>query len=222
MNNFIKNILLMLLVCTFNLFGITLDTISTLPIGIKLQESEELKLALQFADSRGTHIIALLRSHIKYSDENEKIVLKAIQFKFESRQWIPEWKIWDFVECQHLDIQGEFLTNLTSITDLDSNKIFETTVAYQMICTGDVSPKTTKVIMRQGEVKYAVRGESLITIGKDVKYGGTFEPDKALNEVPKFKTFIIEKWKTAAGIKEPPPKKEEKKNQNGQHILQQR
>jgi hypothetical protein len=188
------------MVCTFNLVGITIDTIYTLPNGFVLQKSEELKLALQFEDSLGKHILVLLRSYLNSADKNEKILLKAIQFKFDSLQWKQEWKVWDFVECQNLDIQGEFLTHLTSVTDLDENKTFETTIAYQMICTGDISPKITKVIMRQGKFKYAVRGESLVKIGKDVKYGGTFKPDKALYEVPQFKSFLIEKWKKAAGI----------------------
>ncbi len=200
MNNSINHILWIVLVCTFNLTGITVDTITTLPNDIDLQEGEELKLALQFSDNHGTHILVLLRSYHKSADDDEKIILKAIQFKFDSLKWKQEWKIWDYIDCKNLDIQGEFLTHLTSITDLDSNKIFESTIAYQMICAGDISPKVTKVIMRQGKSKYAVRGESLVIIDKDIKYGGTFKSDITLNEVPQFKTYLIDKWKKAAGI----------------------
>ncbi len=200
MNNLIKNISLLVLVYVVNLLGMDIDTLSKLPNEIDLQETGELKLTLQFKDSQGRHILALLRNYCKSADGNEKITLKAVQYKVDSMQWKKEWVIWDFIACQNLDIQGDFLIYLTSITDIDNNRIFETTIAYQMICAGDVSPKTTKVIMRQGKLKYAVRGKSLVKIGKDIKYGGTFEPDKALNEIPKFKMFLIEKWKIAAGV----------------------
>jgi hypothetical protein len=123
-----------------------------------------------------------------------------MQFSFDSNQWKEEWKIWDFVECQKLDIHGEFLTNLTSVTDLNRNNLFETTIVYQTLCTGDMSPKNTKVIMREGRLKYAVRGESLVTLGRNVKYGGVFKTDEALNEVPEFRAFLIQKWKLAAGV----------------------
>jgi hypothetical protein len=63
-----------------------------------------------------------------------------------------------------------------------------------------MSPKTTKVIMCQDKIKYAVRGESLVKIDSNIKYGGTFVPDKVLDEIPIFRAFLIQKWKVAAGI----------------------
>jgi hypothetical protein len=54
--------------------------------------------------------------------------------------------------------------------------------------------------MRQGEVKYAVRGESFIRVDEKTSYGGTFKTDKQLDLVPNFKTHLISVWKKAAGI----------------------
>jgi hypothetical protein len=53
---------------------------------------------------------------------------------------------------QNLDIQGDFLIYLTSITDIGQQQIFRNNNRLPNDMCGDVSPKTTKVIMRQGNL----------------------------------------------------------------------
>lgn len=187
------------LVVLTRIFAQQIDTLPELPIGIDIDPSERLEWCFRFVDKAGSHVSILTRSHENADDGSEKIVLQTLQFIKDTTGWLREWRIWDFVECENLDIEGDFVPDLTSFTDLDSNGVLETTIAYKTICSGDVSPKTTKVIMRQGNAKYAVRGESLVKIGSSVTYGGKFEADLKLNGMPLFKDFLIEKWKKAAG-----------------------
>jgi hypothetical protein len=83
---------------------------------------------------------------------------------------------------------------------LDTDGIAETTVAYQVQCAGGIDPIPTKAIMREGDAKYAIRGESIIRIKGVAPFGGDFTPDPTLDKYPVFKTHLVSIWKKAAGI----------------------
>jgi hypothetical protein len=59
---------------------------------------------------------------------NERINLKAIQFLNINANWKQEWVIKDFVNCQNLDISGDFVLECLSFSDLDLNGQVETTI----------------------------------------------------------------------------------------------
>ena len=179
---------------------IATDTTVVLTEAIQKQVIGELKGKFHFTDDRGQHILILAREYNVDTSGKESIVLRVIQFQLTKQEWKQEWIIKDFVECQNLDISGDFCTNLTSFSDLDTNNIVETTIAYQTICAGGIEPKSTKVIMRQGADKYAVRGESLVQIDDKNTFGGTFKADQQLDSLPKFKRQLVNSWKQAAGV----------------------
>lgn len=188
------------LVCTSLAHSLEIDSTSPPPPQIASQFPGIISTAIGFNDSLGKHILIFTRDQKEFSDDKKAILLKATQFLQIQSTWKQEWQIKDGVECQGVDMDGNFLKNLTRLTDLDNNKIIETSVAYFTICAGGIEPKTTKAIMRQGEIKYAVRGESLIKIDDKTSLGGTFIPDKALDAKPEFKSFLIELWKKAGGV----------------------
>jgi len=180
--------------------GISVDTSTALPESIKNHVQGEIKNHFNFSDKLGQHFLVLTREHKTGTDGKESISIRALQFIMDDTVWKQEWIIKDNIECQSLDISGDFLYNLVSFSDLDTNKIVETSVSYFLICAGGIEPKIVKTIMRQGEVKYAVRGESFIRVDEKTSYGGTFKTDKQLDLVPNFKTHLISVWKKAAGI----------------------
>jgi hypothetical protein len=190
---------LFIILSTIECLCATEDASSKIPEEIKAQIPQNIIYSKQFSDKTGQHILLLIKEHKTMPEGKENISLKAFQFVNNDSKWIQEWIIKDFVDCQNLDIEGDFMTDLVSITDLDSNGICETTVAYSLICSGDVSPKVVKVIMRQGNLKYAVRGESLIKIDKNTQYGGEYKTDDKLKAYPVFMDFMVAKWKKAAG-----------------------
>jgi hypothetical protein len=64
-----------------------------------------------------------------------------------------------------------------------------------MSCKGDVSPDDMKLIIHEGETKYAVRGSMLMELeGK--KYGGEMKLDPAFDKAPAgFSDYAKEQWK---------------------------
>jgi hypothetical protein len=180
--------------------NITVDTASAIPESIKKQTPGEIKYKAMFTDRLGRHFLILTRDYKEDADEKETISLHAHQFLLTNSTWKQEWVIKDSVECHGVDIDGNFVKDPVSLTDIDGNKIVETTVAYYLICTGGVAPKKTKAILRQGENKYTIQGESLVRIDAKTSFGGTFSADQILDTKSEFKTHLIVVWKKAAGV----------------------
>ncbi|MBS1576718.1 MAG: hypothetical protein JST09_15575 [Bacteroidetes bacterium] len=106
------------------------------------------------------------------------------------------WKLNDFIKNCNFDNIVEFRDEATKITDLDKNGIAEIWLMYSMTCTNDISPRTLKLIMYQGNKKYAIRGTSQTVKQKtDEKLGNKYVPDKEFQTLPHpFKDFARNLW----------------------------
>jgi hypothetical protein len=106
------------------------------------------------------------------------------------------WKLTDFVNACSFDNILEYRNGATKITDLDKNGLAEIWIMYSMTCTSDVSPRSLKLILYQGNKKYAIRGTSQPSPKtEDVKYGGKYVPDKEFQTLPQsFKDFAKKLW----------------------------
>jgi hypothetical protein len=133
-----------------------------------------------------------------------KVSLMATLYRKTGSAWKADWKIQDGISCSEVDSEADFVPELTALTDLDGDGKIEAAVAYRMICAGGIEPKTTKVILRQGAVKYGVRGESLVQIPGAPPFGGEYAADVGLDKVPVIKEHVIDLWKRAAGIPSTP------------------
>lgn len=65
----------------------------------------------RFSDTAGEHVLALVREHKISPDGKETIFLKVFQFVQNGTSWVQEWIIKDWIECQNLDIEGDFFSN---------------------------------------------------------------------------------------------------------------
>lgn len=70
------------------------------------------------------------------------------------------WKINDFVKDCEFDLETHFINEALTVTDLDENGIKEIWTMYRFGCKSDVSPWPLKLIMYEGNEKYAIRGET--------------------------------------------------------------
>lgn len=106
------------------------------------------------------------------------------------------WKLYDFVKDCPVDIDAEFYNQFPKVTDLNKNDVPEVWIMYKTGCHGDVSPVTLKLIMYEGNKKYAMRGENKVQVGTDNYLGGEYKFDKSFNSAPDvFKNFAIKLWK---------------------------
>ena len=66
---------------------------------------------------------------------------------------------------------------------------------YENQCTSDVSPAPTKIIMYEGNKKYAIRGENKVKISEKEFVGGQYTlDDNFKNANPLFRQFAINLW----------------------------
>lgn len=70
------------------------------------------------------------------------------------------WKINDFVKDCEFDLETHFINEALTVTDLDEDGVNEIWTMYRFGCKSDVSPWPLKLIMYEGNEKYAIRGET--------------------------------------------------------------
>lgn len=102
------------------------------------------------------------------------------------------WKIIDYERDCPFDLYAGFIPDSLSITDLDSDGVAESTFLYKLVCRSDVSPAGLKLIMHEGQQKYAIRGSTRLPHnlgGGEMRLG--WELKEAGNP---FKAFAIEQW----------------------------
>ena len=72
-----------------------------------------------------------------------------------------------------------------SITDLDKNGIAESIFIYRMSCKGDVSADDMKLLMHEGETKYALRGTMNLFVNGENTQKGEMKVDDSFDKAPK-------------------------------------
>lgn len=159
----------------------------------------KIEQAAKYEDKLGEHLIITTRDNKKESKDEpdlKSIDLYVYSYIFKNGQWISYWEMHDLVgECE-FDIYGDFMKNSFAVTDLDNNGKAEVWLTYYLACRSDVSPGTMKIIMHEGEKKYAMRGQTKVKVSATNYYGGNYKFDDAFDSSPKvFKQFAMQLWK---------------------------
>lgn len=160
------------------------------------------KNAVSWNDESGENFVILsatgiFRNADKHEfDDSEDSELFAYHFNLNKGKLLQVWKLYDFVKDCPVDIDAEFYNQFPKVTDLNKNDVPEIWIMYKTGCHGDVSPVTLKLIMYEGNKKYAMRGENKVQVGTDNYLGGEYKFDKSFNSAPDvFKNFAIKLWK---------------------------
>jgi hypothetical protein len=108
------------------------------------------------------------------------------------------WKVTDFVRNCPLDVIVKFREFSLCITDLNNDNLAESWFMYSTTCAGDVSPRALKLIMHEGEKKYALRGTSQSSKTMlDPENGGKMNwDDNFKNGTKDFKQNAEKLWNT--------------------------
>jgi len=149
----------------------------------------------RWEDKNGQNVLIICETEISSKGDERSKELFAYQYIINGEDAKMLWKVNDFVKDCPLDLSLSLIPGSVSVTDINKDGIAENTFLYRMSCKGDVSPDDMKLIMHQGENKYAIRGERILLMdGK--KYGGTMNTDPSFNKAPSgFFAYAREQWK---------------------------
>ena len=147
-------------------------------------------------DKNGENIVIITETPVKGQPGDSRMKeLFGYNYTLNSGDTKLLWKINDFVKDCPVDINLKYVDNSLSITDLDNNGIAESSFIYRMSCKGDVSPDDMKLLMHEGETKYAIRGQMKLTIKDQGTYGGEMKIDPSFDKAPKeFLDFAKDEW----------------------------
>jgi hypothetical protein len=106
------------------------------------------------------------------------------------------WRTTDFVRECDLDMTLKVGPRTIAITDLDADGTAETTFMYTMGCNGGVDPLTMKLLMHEGETKYAIRGTTDLSVElHSPDYASEMNIDPSLRDAPAaFREFAVRHW----------------------------
>lgn len=157
--------------------------------------------ALSFKDTVGEHTIVLRETGIYGSKGDED--LRSAELTAQSfLGGVQEWRIYDAVKDCPVDVNCKFWADRCWVTDLDKNGHAEVWVMYILGCAGDVSPRILKLIMYENKTKYAMRGESRVTLSPNYSAGGGYQFDERFAKGPEaFKKFASTIWKKHMNLK---------------------
>jgi hypothetical protein len=138
--------------------------------------------AVKWTDSLGLNYAVTTetgRIYSKAKDEEDLFdaFLYAYHYVVKNDSTKLIWRIYDYNKGCGLDLNFYFIDKAFAVTDLDKNGLAEIWVMYKNSCHGDVSPVPTKIIMYEGNKKYALRGESKVQVSATDFVGGTYTLD---------------------------------------------
>jgi len=167
--------------------------ISKLPSSLKDYEGKIVAMA-KWEDKLGANVLFITETEEK-GGENRHKELYGYHYLMSDKENKQVWKINDFIKDCPVDITLTYIDKSISITDLDKNGIGESLFLYRLACKGDVSPDDMKLIMHEGETKYAIRGTMRLEISGEKPYGGEMKIDASFDKAPiEFVDFAKEQW----------------------------
>ncbi|MBE8723547.1 M949_RS01915 family surface polysaccharide biosynthesis protein [Flavobacterium hungaricum] len=165
------------------------------------------KNAVRWKDKQGDNIVITTETGLHFnkkfiheSDNSTDAELFAYHYIVSGNDVKQTWRVYDYISDCPVDIEASFVKNTFNVTDLNHNGVAEIWIMYKTACHGDVSPLNMKIIMYEGKVKYAMRGEDKVQIGtldngEKEFIGGEFKFDENFKKGPKvFKEFAQKLW----------------------------
>ncbi len=149
----------------------------------------------RWEDKNGQNVLIVCETEEKTTGDNRSKELFAYQYILNGDDAKQLWKVNDFVKDCPVDLMLSLIPKSITVTDINKDGIAENTFIYRMSCKGDVSPDDMKLIMHEGENKYAIRG-SMIQVMDGKKYGGDMKPDPSFDKGPAgFFAYARDQWK---------------------------
>ncbi|WP_322366842.1 M949_RS01915 family surface polysaccharide biosynthesis protein [Pseudomonas sp. Teo4] len=147
--------------------------------------------SVHFRDRDGEGLLVLSRVDGQATDpeteqEVDKVQLKATLYgrAAEKEAFKPRWQIEQETSCPGLDLDVDFYTDVSDVSDLNKDGIAEVTVASHAFCGGGIDPHDIAIELREGQASYTITGQSLITPAGEEPIGGEREDSASLKNAP--------------------------------------
>lgn len=166
----------------------------------------EIKNAVKWTDKLGENFVILtetgkyLNKKMKHETDGLDAELFAYHYIVSHDSIKQTWKVYDNITDCPVDIETSFIKNTFQVTDFNNDGIAEIWLMYKTVCRGDVSPCDMKIIMYQGQQKFAMRGQNRVynetqENGKKHYIGGEYQFDQTFKTGPKeFREFAKKLW----------------------------
>jgi hypothetical protein len=157
--------------------------------------------AVTYIDNEGEHLVVttetgLTPSKSKDIQPSRDAALYAYHYKKIGAELKLTWTTYDFIYGCGEDLAAHYQPKTFAVTDLDNNGKAEVWLMYKTVCHGDVSPSDLKIIMHQGDKKYAVRGRTKAKVSDTTYEGGEYTFDAVFKAGPKtFRDYAANLWK---------------------------
>lgn len=186
--------------------SIKIDTLSYDEIPKTIDFRGTVVEALKWTDSNGENIlIQTVTGHFIWKDYDKGSSDYEVQGKSElyaylfqksksNKYYKKAWRIYDYTECYGVDWFTGFVPRATTITDLDNDGATEVSIPYVSICRGGMDLGTMKIIMYENQVKYALRGSTMLSCKSKQPYGGEYQSSNNLKNNQLFMQFLKKHW----------------------------
>lgn len=187
-------------------FVLTVEKIDSTQFPKSIKYEGHIKNAVRWKDKSGDNIVITTETgyHINkkfvHETDGSDAELFAYHYIISGNQAKQTWRVYDFISDCPVDLVASFIKDTFQVTDLNNNGIAEVWLMYKTVCHGDVSPSEMKIIMYEGNTKYAMRGENKVQIGvadngEKQFEGGEFKFDENFKKGQKvFKEFAQKLW----------------------------
>ena len=155
--------------------------------------------AIRWTDNTGDNVVILSttdKTQTQNEPDNSNGSLYAYHFLISGNSNKQTWRVYDFVKDCPVDMILEFVDNTLAVTDLNNDGKAEVWMMYKVSCQGDVSPVTMKLIMYEGNKKFAARGTTRVKVSETEETGGEYAFDDAFKKAPAaFRQYADKLWK---------------------------
>lgn len=157
--------------------------------------------AVQWKDKLGWHYVFTTEtgetpSKGEDDEDSRDAALYAYHYLLNGDSTRLLWRVYDYNNGCGLDLLLYFVEKAFAVTDLDRNGTPEVWLMYKNSCQGDVSPVPAKIILYEGNRKYALRGETRVKISATTTAGGQYVLDANFkNGNPLFRQYADRLWK---------------------------
>jgi hypothetical protein len=110
--------------------------------------------------------------------------------------WRELWRVSDRLTDCDLDLYAAFVAGSLKVTDLDEDGVPETTFQYTLACRTGVRPAVRKLVMREGDAAYEIRGTTdLRRLRAPAEAGGMMRVHPSFETAePALRSFALREW----------------------------